>query len=98
MFRKNEGPEDRTIRVVLGIVLLAAGVSILAGWGVLGLVAFSGFTAVIVGVVLAILGVIGLVTGATGRCPTYVLLGGISTLHEPKGGGATASGTPVGSH
>lgn len=98
MFRKNEGPEDRTIRIVVGIVFLAVGASVVVGWGILGLVAFSGSTATIVGVVLAVLGAIGLVTGATGRCPTYVLLGGISTLHEPQGRGARAYGTPVGSH
>lgn len=96
MFPKNVGPEDRLIRVVLGIVFLAAAASTLAGWGVLGLLALSGTTATIVGWVFAALGVIGVATGTTGRCPTYVLLG-ISTLHEPKGGGA-ATGTPVGSH
>jgi hypothetical protein len=31
MFAKNEGPADRTIRVVAGIVLIAVGLSVLAG-------------------------------------------------------------------
>jgi Inner membrane protein YgaP-like, transmembrane domain len=98
VFQRNEGPEDRVIRVALGIVFLALAISVLTGYGVLGLVAFSGMTGTVVAWALAVFGVIGVVTGATGRCPTYVLLfGGFSTLHEAKSGGA-ATGTPVGSH
>ncbi len=100
MFRKNEGPEDRVIRVVLGIVFAAASVSVLAGWGVLGLVAVSGAGATVAGIVLAVLAAIGLVSGATGRCPTYVvLLGGFSTLHTPESTrGSVAESVPLGSH
>ena len=69
-FPKNEGFVDRALRLALGIVLLPVGLFVLGGWegSILGLVA-------------AAVGAIGLVTGATGRCPTYVLLG-VSTLPE----------------
>jgi len=72
-FQVNEGPLDRLIRVVLGIVLFAVAAS--------GLVT----TPVLYGVLLV--GTIGLVTGVTGFCPTYVLLG-ISTLPNRAGHGA----------
>lgn len=64
LLQKNVGPLDRAIRLSVGIVLLPAGLF----WaeGALGLV--------LVGI-----GLIGLVTGATGRCPTYALLG-VNTL------------------
>ena len=97
LFPRNEGPEDRIIRFVLGIVFLAGVASILGGYGLFGLVAVSGTTATVVAWVLAVLGVIGVVTGAVGRCATYVLLGGISTMHQPRSGGAT-TGTPAASH
>jgi hypothetical protein len=62
---------DRAIRVAVGIVFLPTGLFVLGGW-----------EGSILGLVVAALGAIGLVTGATGRCPTYLLLGGISTLPE----------------
>jgi hypothetical protein len=64
-FQVNEGPIDRLIRVALGVVLFAVAAS--------GLVTAP----VLYGVLLV--GTIGLVTGVTGFCPTYVLLG-ISTI------------------
>ena len=66
---KNEGFVDRVIRLAVGIVFLPTGLFVLGGW-----------EGNVVGLVMAVLGVIGLVTGAAGRCPTYVLLGGISTI------------------
>jgi hypothetical protein len=76
---KNEGFVDRVIRVAIGIVFLPTGLVVLGGW-----------EGSILGLAVAALGVIGLVTGAIGRCPTYVLLGGISTL--PEAGTKAASG------
>lgn len=67
-FPKNEGVVDRLIRVAIGIVFLPTGLFVLGGW-----------EGSILGLVVAALGVIGLVTGAVGRCATYVLLGGIDT-------------------
>ena len=63
-FPKNEGSVDRVIRIALGIVLVPTGLFVLGGW-----------EGSILGLVVATLGAIGLVTGATGRCPSYVLLG-----------------------
>lgn len=63
-FQVNEGPIDRLLRLVLGVTLLTIA---LAGW----------VAAPLVYGVLLVAG-IGLLTGATGFCPTYVLLG-IST-------------------
>lgn len=76
MFPKNVGPVDRAIRLVVGAVLLPAGLFLLGG--------LQGST---IGVVAAILGLIGLVSGSTGRCLLYVLFG-INTL--PKGQAAPA--------
>jgi hypothetical protein len=64
MFQKNEGPVDRVIRVAAGILLLPTGLFLLGGLG-----------GSVVGIVVSALGLIGLVTGATGRCPTYVPFG-----------------------
>ncbi len=61
--RKNEGTLDRVIRVVLGIGLL----SLLLVWSVPGWG------------LIGLVGSIPLITGLTGYCPTYVLLGGIDT-------------------
>ncbi len=57
--KMNVGKLDRAARVVLGVVLVAAG---LAYWGALGL-----------GLIL--IGCIPLATGLTGWCPVYALLG-----------------------
>jgi hypothetical protein len=64
MIPKNEGPVDRAIRIVVGIVLLPAGLFLL-----------DGLQGSVVGLVVAAFGLVGLVTGATGRCPLYVLFG-----------------------
>jgi hypothetical protein len=68
VFAKNVGPLDRAIRLSVGIVFLPAGLLVLGG--------LDGNAS---GIVAAAVGAIGLVTGATGRCPTYALLG-IDTL------------------
>lgn len=70
MFKKNVGSVDSAIRLVIGVIGLAAGVLLLG--------ALQGAP---IGIVAVIVGLIGLVTGATRRCPTYVLLG-IDTLDE----------------
>lgn len=58
---QNEGTTDRVVRVVVGAVALAAGfaVSISTGGGI----------------ALAAVGAIALITGATGFCPLYKVLG-----------------------
>ena len=68
MFAKNEGPVDRTIRVVAGILLVAVSLWLLGGLG-----------ASIAGVVVAAFGLWLIVTGAIGVCPGYVPFG-INTL------------------
>jgi DUF2892 family protein len=70
MSHRNEGPLDRALRLVAGIVLLP-----------LGLFVLGGVDGAIVGLLFAAFGVIGLVTAATGFCPTYTLFG-FSTLRE----------------
>jgi hypothetical protein len=67
MFKKNVGPVDSAIRLTLGIVALAA-----------GFFALGALQGNVFGLFAVAIGVIGVVTGATRRCPTYVLLG-IST-------------------
>ena len=68
MFQKNEGPVDRTIRVVAGILLIAVSLLLLGG-----------LEASVAGVVVAAFGLWLIVTGAIGFCPLYVPLG-INTL------------------
>ncbi len=58
MIDKNEGPIDRLIRVLLGIVLMAVGFGAMSGGG---------------GIALGVIGVILLLTGITGRCIAYRL-------------------------
>jgi hypothetical protein len=72
MLKRNEGIIDRTVRVVLGIVLLPAGLFWLGGLqgSVLGLVV-SGFS------------LLPLITGLSGVCPLYIPFG-ISTLEKEK--------------
>lgn len=72
MFRRNEGIIDRTLRVLLSLVLLPTGLFWLGGLqgSVLGLVV-TGF------------GLLPLLTGLTGFCPLYVPFG-ISTLEKEK--------------
>lgn len=64
-FHVNEGPIDRLLRILIGVVLFAA---VAAGW----------VTTPLLYVALPV-GTIGLITGMTGFCPTYALLG-ISTV------------------
>ncbi len=59
--KANVASWDRIVRVVLGIVLLALGLTGTVG-GVLG-------------IILDVLGVVFLATGAVGFCPLYALLG-----------------------
>jgi hypothetical protein len=72
MFKRNEGIIDRTLRVLLSMVLLPTGLFWLGGLqgSVLGLVV-TGF------------GLLALITGLTGFCPLYVPFG-ISTLEKEK--------------
>ena len=70
MFQRNEGPVDRTIRIVLGVVLLLVGLWLLNGLG-----GAAG------GIIVAVIGAILLITGITGFCGLYRLLG-ISTLKK----------------
>lgn len=74
-FQVNEGPIDRLVRVVVGVGLFA-------------LAATGSVTPPALYLVL-LAGTIGLVTGVTGLCPTYALLG-TSTL--PKRVGDVAEG------
>lgn len=63
----NEGGIDRIIRVALGLVLLGVGVFAVKGT---------------LSVVLDVLGVIAIVTGVTGFCLVYKLLGNFSTTKK----------------
>lgn len=63
LFPHNEGPTDRVIRLGLALVLIPV-----------GLFTLNGIDASVTGVIVAGVGFIALVTGATGRCPTYVPL------------------------
>jgi hypothetical protein len=76
MFRKNEGPVDRAIRLVGGAVLI-----------VIGLTVLDGLDGSVLGIVVAAFGGWFAATGAIGWCPLYVPFG-ISTLgttHGPFG-------------
>ena len=72
MFKRNEGIIDRTLRVLLSMVLLPTGLFWLGGLqgSILGLVATG-------------LGVMGLITGFTSVCILYLPFG-ISTLKAEK--------------
>ena len=72
MFKRNEGIIDRTLRVLLSMVLLPTGLFWLGGsqGNVLGLVVIG-------------LSLLPLITGLTGFCPLYVPFG-ISTLEKEK--------------
>lgn len=71
LFPRNEGPTDRLIRLTLAVILIPV-----------GLFALNGIDAGVAGIIVAAIGFIGLVTGATGRCPTYVLIR-FSTIDGP---------------
>ena len=64
MLKVNEGTVDRTLRVLLGITLVALAYT--KGW------------------TWAYIGVVPILTGATGMCPLYSLLG-INTCGVKKG-------------
>jgi thiol:disulfide interchange protein len=66
MPKPNEGKTDRTVRIVLGVILLG-----------LALFSLSG----IAQTVAVVAGVISLVTGAIGFCGLYKILG-ISTMEK----------------
>jgi Protein of unknown function (DUF2892) len=76
MFPRNEGPVDRTIRVVAGFVLIAVGLFVLGG-----------VEASVAGVVVAAFGGWLVATGAIGVCPLYVPFGidTLGTTHGPFG-------------
>jgi len=67
--QKNEGMADRTIRIILGIILAGLGIYFQGTWG---------FVAMIV---LVILGLILLITGITGFCGLYKIFK-ISTIKK----------------
>ena len=64
--KKNVGGIDRTGRIVIGTVLLVAGLAAVAGFWAIGAV---------VGVVGLVVGGILLVTGTTQRCPLNEVAG-----------------------
>lgn len=66
---QNENTTDRIVRVVVGAAALAAGFAVGISTGG--------------GIALAAVGVIALVTGATGFCPLYRVLG-VSTRRASK--------------
>ena len=72
MFKRNEGIIDRTLRVLLGLMLLPTGLF----W-------LSGLQGSVFGLVVTGLGLLPLITGLTGFCPLYVPFG-ISTLEKEK--------------
>jgi hypothetical protein len=61
IMKPNEGTADRLIRLIVGVVL------VIIGWPVLGNNTL--------GIILDILGVILLITGITGFCTIYKILG-----------------------
>lgn len=65
---RNEGPVDRAIRAVIGLVAAIAAFSVGVGSGL--------------GIVLLVVGAIMLLTAVTGFCPLYRLLGNITTLRS----------------
>jgi uncharacterized membrane protein HdeD (DUF308 family) len=68
--KKNESSVDRVIRLVLGIILVAFGI-------------YEVSSAMVPGVILIIIGAILLITGITGFCALYALMG-ISTCKNCK--------------
>ena len=58
--KTNESREDRIIRVIFGIALLA--------------IYFTGYATGVLGIVFIVLGAIALLTGVVGFCPLYMLL------------------------
>lgn len=67
--KPNEGTTDRIIRLIFGVVL------VIIGWPILGNNAL--------GIILDIIGVVLFITGITGFCTIYKILG-INTVKVPK--------------
>jgi hypothetical protein len=63
----NEGSIDRAVRLVVAGVLIGVGLGVVRGPG---------------GIAMAVIGVIPLLTGLSGFCPLYTLLG-IDTSRRP---------------
>ncbi len=63
--KTNESFTDRTIRIIIGVVLLALGI-------------YEIGSSMVFGIILLIIGIIALITGITGFCGLYSILG-IST-------------------
>jgi hypothetical protein len=72
MFKVNEGPADRAIRVVVGLALLAVALLVVGLGSALG-------------VVLLVAGAALTITGALGFCGLYRVLG-INTCPAPRPG------------
>jgi hypothetical protein len=72
MFKRNEGIIDRTLRVLLSLVLLPTGLF----W-------LGGLQGNVLGLVVTGLSFLPLITGLTGFCPLYVPFG-ISTLEKER--------------
>lgn len=83
MFRRNEGPLDRAIRLVGGAALIAVGLTVL-----------DGLDASVLGIVVSAFGLWFMVTGAIGFCPMYVLLG-INTMPRRRPAAFRAIETPA---
>lgn len=63
----NEGSIDRAARLLVALVLIGVGLGVVRGPG---------------GIAMAVVGVIPLLTGVSGFCPLYTLLG-INTCRRP---------------
>lgn len=72
MMEKNMGTLDRTIRLMVGLLLIPTGLVLLEGW---------------LGIVIAVVGLVPIATSVTGVCPGYWPLG-ISTRPKPPHGPA----------
>jgi hypothetical protein len=69
MLRVNEAGWDRTLRVVIGLVLMYV------GWG--------GVLTGVLGAVVGVIGLVLLVTGVIGWCPLYTVLGCATRRETP---------------
>lgn len=70
--KTNVGGWDRVVRIVAGVTLLSAGAAGYAGRLVL---AFGPMPQVLTSVIVALIGLVLLLTGVTGSCTIYRLLG-----------------------
>ncbi len=74
--RRNETTADRVVRVVVGLVAAVVGVVLLASAG--STAAYTGES------ILTLVGLVLVVTGATGFCPLYAVVGFVPrSLREP---------------